>query len=893
MNRLILPALFLCGLSGFAQDKPKPKPAGPFTEARKLWLRGNTEEARAAYAKLSADPKTADGAALGIARTWVAEGNTDKALSTISDAIRKSPKSADLLAFRAELKFESGQWDDAKKDADDAIAINADHFLGRWVRARLMRDRGELEKVDAEMRWFVRTYTKRDNDDKPIEDPDELYLVGQAGSENARWHALGDQFKFIINELYPDALKFDPDFWPAEHAIGLLLLEKYNRPEAMQAFENALKINPKAAEAIVGQGLVSIQQYELKDAETYADRALKINPRLPDALRLKADVLIMGGDIAGAMKALAIARDANPKDEATLARVAACQRLLKQDAAFNQTIAEAEKITKTPARFYLDLASTIEDRKLYAEAEVYFKKAVAFGEKFPATNAGLAMLYLRLGKEEESRPLLEKSFKNDRFNVRVSNSLKVLRHLEKYETIKTEHYDLRFDPATDKLLALELADYLEETHAELKKDFGYEPDGRILIELFNNHEMFSGRTVALPDLHTIGACTGRVVTMASPKGKGITRPFNWGRVIRHELVHIFNLAQTEFQCPHWMTEGLAVRKEGGNRPPNWLVALRDRYEKKDLLNLDNILLAFVRPRSPEEWSLAYCQSNLYVEYLIKTHGIESLGPMLNAFRDGLDTGTALKRVCKVEKAEFEKGYYEYVTQFLKAIPSGGRKEPEKPMTLAELEKAREADKDDIEIAARLADQYARRKKAADSRKLVDEVLQKKPGHPLASMVKARLLSFAGDSDVAREVLEAALKANPDDPRLLTGIARQLLEAKDYSRVAELLEHGRKVAPIDGDWLPMLIEVYTKNEDAAKLESVLREHIANDPDDLKSRITLAGMLNANKNFADAATVARDATRIDVTDKEAQTVLLEALDGLKKTKEAEKLRERFQK
>ena len=82
--------------------------------------------------------------------------------------------------------------------------------------------------------------------------------------------------------------------------------------------------------------------------------------------------------------------------------------------------------------------------------------------------------------------------------------------------------------------------------------------GPILIELFNNHPMFSGRVLALPDLHTIGACTGRMIALVSPHDKGnvLAKPFNWKRVLRHELVHIFNLEQTNFLVPHWFTEGL-------------------------------------------------------------------------------------------------------------------------------------------------------------------------------------------------------------------------------------------------------------------------------------------------------------------------------------------------
>jgi tetratricopeptide (TPR) repeat protein len=440
-------------------------------------------------------------------------------------------------------------------------------------------------------------------------------------------------------------------------------------------------------------------------------------------------------------------------------------------------------------------------------------------------------------------------------------------------------------------LAEFLAEYLEAVHADLTKDFGYEPEGRTLVELFNSHEMFSGRTVGLPDLHTIGACTGKVVTMASPKAKGVPRVFNWGRVIRHELVHIFNLAQTDFQVPHWMTEGLAVRNEGGNRPPQWSTVLRERFEKNDLLNLDNILLAFVRPRSQDEWALAYCQSHLYVEYLIKTYGIEAIGPMLNAFRDGLDTGAALKKVCKVEKDAFEKGYRGYVADVVKAIPSGAKKTSAKPMTLDELEKAHEKDPDDVDVTALLADQYSRRKKAADARKLADDVLKKKPGHALASVVKARLLAAAGDDEAALGVLEEAAKANPDDPRLILMQGRIALEKKDYAKAAAAFERGRKTSPLDGDWLPLLIEIYTKTENAEKLTDVLQEQVGNDPDDLKSRVQLAELLIQANKFAAAADVAFDAIRIDVTAKNAQTVLLEALTGLKKMEEVAKLKKRF--
>src|SRR5205823_11895565 len=239
----------------------------------------------------------------------------------------------------------------------------------------------------------------------------------------------------------------------------------------------------------------------------------------------------------------------------TLGRSAACLHLLREQRAFERLEAEVQQHDPKPGVFYFELAERLEERRQFEVAEKYYKKALELRPMLPSARNGLGLLYMRLGREKEALDVLAKAFKADEFNVRVANSLKVLRHLEKYETLETEHFHIRFDAQSDQRLARYMAPYLEQIYADLADRFGHRPAGPILIEIFNSHEMFSGRTIALPDLHTIGACTGRVVAMASPNGKGIRRPFNWARVLHHELVHIFNLEQTHFQVPHWLTEG--------------------------------------------------------------------------------------------------------------------------------------------------------------------------------------------------------------------------------------------------------------------------------------------------------------------------------------------------
>ncbi len=885
---ITLASLLALTLPVFAEDSPK----GKLAEARKLWLKGNSAEAREIYAALAKDSKPAAPALVGVSRTWQAEGEYAKALEAINGGLKQEPKSAELLAAKAQILYSTGKWDEALASAEAANKAEKESFLARWVKSQILRDSGKLDEADEEMRWFVRTYTARSNNDDDIKDPDQLLLVGQAGLERARWHHLTEQFKFILNTIYVDALKFDENLWQAEYLAGMMLLEKYNRPEATKAFDNALKINPRAAEAFVGKGMVALQTLEIKDAEGFVEQALKINPHLTSALRLQADVFLLGGNLTASLKSLDDALAINPREEATLARKAAIHLMRKQKPEFQAVVAEVDKFDAKPGDFYRELATCLEDHKFYNDAEGYFRKAIELREKLPGPKSGLGTLYMRLGNEKEARKLLDEAFQADPFNVRVANMRKVLKHLEKYSTKETAHYILKFDPKHDPILAEFFAEYLEEVHKVLVKDFNYEPQGKILVELFNNHEMFSGRVVALPDLHTIGACTGRMMAMCSPTATALQHPFNWGRVVRHELVHIFNLAQTDFQVPHWLTEGLAVRNEQMARPPLWSRVLRDATDNNELLTLETIQLGFVRPRSANQWTLAYCQSQLYVDYLVKTYGVEAIGKMLNAFRDGLDNAGAIHKVCGIDKATFEKGYQKFLAGITDKIPPS-RSKAEKALTLAELEKAVEKNPDDLDLSAKLAGEYLRRRQTAEARKLADKVLEEKKTHPLASVVKARLLEMVKEREMAIGLLEAAAKDNPDDTKVNAELARFYKESKELTKSAELYERCRTLDPLSSEYLTQLKTLYTELEKKDKLVDVLTEIAARDSDDLDARVELSKLLLEQKRPEEAETVARDALQISVLNEAARKVLIQALKDQKKNDEADKIAKRFEK
>jgi tetratricopeptide (TPR) repeat protein len=879
MKKLLCAALLVLFTSAFARAE------GSLKDARQLWLQGNYARARGAYEELAKDNKQKAAATVGLSRVLQTQGEYDKALRVVEEALTDNSKDVNLMARRAELLYLRGRWDDAEKAADLTLTLNKNHFLARWVRAQVYRDRGDMAKADTECRWFVRTYTERSNADDDVKDPDDLLLIGLAGAENARWHNLSDQFNVILNDVFADALKAEKTFWQAEYESGMLLLEKYNRGEALEAFEKALTLNPTAAEALVAKGIAALMQLEIKDAESLAERALKINPSLPEALRLRADIHLASGDPKSALRELDEARKVNPRDERTLARVAACLYVQHKKDDLAALTKEVEKYDSKPALFCYELAERLEERRYFDEAEKFFHKAAQLRPMLPGPAGSLGLLCMRLGREKEASDLLDKAFTADPFNVRVSNMRQVLKHLKNYETLKTDHFEIRFDPQADAAQARYMALYLEEIYTDLAEKFQYRPKGPILIEVFNNHTMFSGRTIALPDLHTIGACTGRIIAMVSPHGRGIRKPFNWARVVKHEIVHIFNLEQTNFLVPHWLTEGLAVSNEGFPRPPTWNQLLLERVPAGEIMNLDNIDLGFIRPRNPLDWHMAYCQSQLYVQYIQKTHGAASVGKLLAAYRDGLDTAAAIGKVCKVDKAAFETGYRAFLKHTVESLKGG--KPIEKKRSLAELKDALAKDMDNADLAAEVAMRIVGRDRV-EARKLAEQALAAKPNHPKASFVMARLARLAGDVKEERRLLEAAIDKNDPDPRILQAAGKIYYDAGEFERAAEILEQGRKAEPFETDWLQQLARVYAQTGDKAKQIGVLKELVPTDADDFDRRLRLAHLLLDTGDNAEAETYARQALEIDVRNNDAIETLLKAMVAQDKKMEAQQLR-----
>ncbi len=442
---------------------------------------------------------------------------------------------------------------------------------------------------------------------------------------------------------------------------------------------------------------------------------------------------------------------------------------------------------------------------------------------------------MRTGHLKSARILLDEAFKADKFHVRVSNMRKVLDVLEKYETLSTDHFILRFD-AGDRVFASYLAEELEDLYGPLTKEFGFEPPERTAFEVYSaakgesGHSWFSARMTGMPWIQTIGASTGMIVALSSPTAR---EPYNWARVAKHEFCHVVTLQQTGFGIPHWYTEALAVRTEGNFFPETWRRLLNDRREEGTLFTLETVNNGFQRPRNGDDWQMAYCLSRLYARFMEESFGPAALFKLVEAYGAGKKTPVAVRDVFGISVEEFESRFSKFLDGVIAELNAG--KAPRSP-SLARAEadlKAQPNDPDrQLAVAWALLND-APPSRAKEAAEIADRVLEKSPSHPLALATLARLDLRNRREKAARAKLEAGFDAANPHPAIIAILGRMAFEDKDYELASKVFSAGLERFPREPAFVNFLALSLLQLKKPERLPELFERVAADDYDDLIS------------------------------------------------------------
>lgn len=882
---IALGGLALAGI--LALTWPNQLLAADLKEAQTLLLKGRYEEAREAFAPES---ETDPAAVIGLLRCHEEVGKRERAAEEIAEGVKRFPKDARIAAEQARLALDQGDLKLAAAAAENARKLDDASLTARFVQAEISRVDGKLEDARQGYLKIINAMNRLE----AVKDPYDLRIVGQAAARYARYGKSSALFGRIVNDIYPAALGRNENFWPAHFDSCLLFQEKYNEADAADQLQAGLAIHPRAAELHAAHAALLVDKFDLPRARTALERALEARDDLLFARQLEADTFIAEQNPGAAIPLLEKALLLQPHSLETKGRLVGCMAYL--DGAVPGTpsprlLAILNDLNDRPTclgEVYYVAGEACDRMRHFALAEEFYASALVNLPQHIYIRGSLGLSLMRLGDEPNAAKLLDESFKLDPFNVRVKNTLEVLDVLQGYAVLETEHFVLKFDRGQNKLFAKYAAEVLEEDiYPQITKELGFAPPNKTLIEFFSRakntkgHGWFSARMVGLPFIGTVGACAGKMVALVSPDE--LSDKFNWARVLRHEFVHVVNLQQTDFRIPHWLTEGLAVHLENHPRLADWNKLLLKRADAGKLFKLDNITFGFIRPSNHDDWTLAYCQSEIYVDYMRSRFGADCIGKLLAAIAERKSLPDAIQQALGVDVADFERGYDKFLAAEVEKLRT-----PVAPHTkpLADLKKQAEDKPDDATAAALLARAYFEMNDRANARRYA-KLAQKLDKNQLqAAYVLARFARLVGDDDEALSLLRPALDAEPTDAEALALLADLLTAAGDQETAERCYEKGRKSFPGDERWLKGLARIYLTKKDDSKLAPVLAELAAKDSDNLTMRKKLAQLSLASNDPAAALNWATEAMHLNLRDATAHALRGSAALKLEKTELAER-------
>lgn len=814
------------------EEKPPPS----FSAAHELWIEGHYERALEAYETLrrraTADAETIRAGA-GEARVLMSTGRYQEARERLESLPDARENSASWHVLMAELLRVTGDYDRVMVHCRKAIELDPADPAARRLLGEMLEYLGRREEAIETWRWFDRQIVER------RELPKNAEWLTHVGVGFYRYSLLTQtdlarRTRHVLTELFQAAYeRVDRSYWPARLAAADLLRSRYNNDGtdgSLADYAAALRINSRLAEAHVGIGEVALDAWSFEEVERRVRLAREINSALPSAAHLLARCRLTERRYQDAIAESETALRLNPNDLMALSILAAAHACRLDDDALRGTIERIEALNSRCSMLYRTLGDALSGLRDYAGSEKYYLKAIEYEPSDPNPRTELGMMYMQWGLEDKARAALDAAWALDSFNQRTFNTLELLDSLHKFARHETAHFIIRHDETADPGLGEYLGAYLERIYPEVCGDYGVTLHDKTIIEVFPTQAEFAVRITGKPWIWTVGACTGRVIALTSPRADVKTSgPYDIASVLRHEFTHTVTLAATDNRIPHWLTEGLAVHQEASPRGFDWCQLLADAVRRDRLFTLDSITWGFVRPRRPTDRQLAYAQSEWMCEYIIERFGYDIIRKMLAAFKAGRTQDAVFRELLGIEPAVFDMDFAAWARKQAQgwcfdlspppdltvlraaavAAPTDGatlgrlaRAELEEGQPESALRTARkaleidESQPDALEVAGCILSETAmqissddRRQKAEEeARSFLLRLVQSQPANWRAHKWLGTIALNRRQFDEARKHFEALQRLCSLDPTSYTGLAAVFLhENKDDLALGQLLQ----------------------------------------------------------------------------------------------------------
>jgi len=572
---------------------------------------------------------------------------------------------------------------------------------------------------------------------------------------------------------------------------------------------------------------------------------------------------------------------------------------------YEDYLAQVESFSPNNPIFLGNVADSFGNNYLFDEAVEFARAAIAADPQYWQGYTLLGSNLIRLGEEEEGKANLEIGYENDPFNVLTSNMLKVFDTLETYTTLESEHFKVHMSENDADVLWPYLEPLLEESWVTLTAKYGFEPEGPILIEVFEKSEDFAVRSVGLPDIGPlVGICFGKVITLISPD----TLSANWQEIVWHEFMHVITLQMTGNRMPRWLSEGISVYEEREGRPywgRSQGLDLVRASEQDKLLHVADLNSGFSGAQDSADLGFAYFQAYLVVDFIADEYGFEKLVELVDQYAFIKEEEERFDEVFDQNLEQFDAAFRGWIDRRVAEINvyvhtedlpdegdgHGHGVRENSSAILAELYnnvslkqhmRARIEENDrDFQAYLQLGIVLFKEESFFEAKQYLNQAYELLPsytGYPSPPLVLSQIYEQEGNREAQLQQLELLLENLQHDYASAIILAEAALEENNFERAEYYIDRAIQVDPYRAD-VHQLKASYAETIGDSQLAvteyEVLLKLEINDPAEAQTNLAQAYLnngqiLQAKENILRALETAPSYQR-------AQRILLQSIDG----------------
>ena len=825
---------------------------------------------------------------VGASKAFAMMGNYQEAMSVVESAIEDDEyASFPLLSTQlAEVKRAVGESKEALEILESVVAGLAEPPVRTLVQYGSLLDFvGQKQIAFSILDQAVQRYNNG-----LVFASEDVAMVALASWLMGNFHD--------ANSLFNEATRANPNNLEAHSLWGDLFLEKYNASDAERSYQEALDINGRYVPALVGMANVVGDERALQ-------RALAINPNSIPAMETYGQLLMVNGREEEAQDYFERVLALNPESLKTLSVLASQAALEERSADYEGYLAQVESFSPNNPTFLGNVADSFGNNYLFDEAVEFARAAIAADPQYWQGYTVLGSNLIRLGEEEEGKTNLEIGYENDPFNVMTSNMLKVFDTLETYATLESEHFKVHMSENDADVLWPYLEPLLEESWVTLTAKYGFEPEGPILIEVFEKSEDFAVRSVGLPDIGPlVGICFGKVITLISPD----TLSANWQEIVWHEFMHVITLQMTGNRMPRWLSEGISVYEEREGRPywgRSQGLDLVRASEQEKLLHVADLNSGFSGAQNSADLGFAYFQAYLVVDFIADEYGFEKLVELVDQYGLIKEEEERFAEVFDQNLEQFDVAFRGWIDRRVAEINvfvhtedlpdegdgHGHGVRENSSAILAELYnnvslkqhmRARIEENDrDFQAYLQLGIVLFKEESFFEAKQYLNQAYNLLPsytGYPSPPLVLSQIYEQEGNREAQLEQLELLLENLQHDYASAIILAEAALEGNNFERAEYYIDRAIQVDPYRAD-VHQLKASYAERIGDSQLAvteyEVLLKLEINDPAEAQTNLAQAYLnngqaLQAKENILRALETAPSYQR-------AQRILLQSIDG----------------